>query len=108
MQNLTLKDVEDFYARFLTRRGSRLAVVGDVSQDEIVEKLSFLSKLPDREVKIPNLAAAVAAAWAMMEGCSRIVGQLKAMIRRNCRVAWAMPPMMLHIKGFCPCCSTQG
>jgi len=33
-------------------------VVGDISQKEIVEKLSFLSKLTGREVKIPNLAAA--------------------------------------------------
>lgn len=33
-------------------------MVGDISQKEIVEKLSFLSKLTGREVKIPNLAAA--------------------------------------------------
>lgn len=58
VRNLTLNEVQDFYTRFLTRRGSRLAVVGDVSQKEIVEKLGFLSKLPDREVKIPSLAAA--------------------------------------------------
>ena len=58
VQNLTLKDVEDYYAKNLTRRASRLAVVGDVSQKEMIEKLAFLSKLPDREVKLPTLAAA--------------------------------------------------
>lgn len=54
VRNLTLKDVEDYYARFLTRRGSRLSVVGDVPQKEIVGKLGFLAKLPDREVKLPD------------------------------------------------------
>jgi len=58
VKSITLNDVEDFHARFLTRRGSRLAVVGDVSQNEIVEKLGFLAKLPDRELKSPTLAAA--------------------------------------------------
>ncbi len=58
VQGFTLKDVEDFYARFLTRRAARLAVVGDISQKQFVEKVGFLSKLPDREVKLPNLAAA--------------------------------------------------
>lgn len=52
VKNLTLKDVEDYYARFLTRRGSRLAVVGDITQKEIVAKLGFLQKLPDREIAL--------------------------------------------------------
>ena len=58
VKNITLKDVEDFYARALTRRGSRLSIVGDISQKEIVSKLGFLAKLPDREVILPKLAAA--------------------------------------------------
>lgn len=58
VKNLTLQDVEEYYARFLTRRDSRLAVVGDISKDEILSKLGFLSKLPDRKVEIPVLAAA--------------------------------------------------
>jgi zinc protease len=58
VRNLTLKDVEDYYGRFLTRRGSKLAVVGDISQKDIVSKLGFLSKLPDREVSLPSLPAA--------------------------------------------------
>src|SRR5205823_5901434 len=37
------------------RRGSKLAIVGDISQQEILPKLSFLAKLPDHEVSLPAL-----------------------------------------------------
>jgi zinc protease len=58
VKDFTLREVEDFYSRALTRRGSRLSVVGDISQKEIISKVGFLTKLPDREVKLPSLAAA--------------------------------------------------
>lgn len=57
VKNLTLKDIEDYYACYLTRRGARLAVVGDISEKEIISKLGFLAKLPDREIKFPALTA---------------------------------------------------
>lgn len=53
VRGLTLKDVEDYYAKSLTRRGARLAVVGDVTKEEIAAKLQFLAKMPDREIKLP-------------------------------------------------------
>lgn len=55
---LTLQDVEDYYANFVTRHGSRVAVVGDVTHKEIVEKLGFLAKLPGKEFQVPALKAA--------------------------------------------------
>jgi zinc protease len=58
VRNLTLKDVEDYYARSLTRRGARLSVVGDIAQKEIISKLGFLAQLPDREIKLPTVATA--------------------------------------------------
>jgi len=51
VKNLTLKDVEDFYTRSVTSKGARVAVVGDVTQREVTEKLSFLAKLPSRTVQ---------------------------------------------------------
>lgn len=54
VQNLTLADVEDFHARFLTRRGAKLVVVGDVAQKDILSRLAFLSDLPDRDLTLPT------------------------------------------------------
>ncbi len=58
VRNLTLADVEELYARDVSRRGARVSVVGDITRKEILGKLEFLAKLPDREVKPPELAAA--------------------------------------------------
>lgn len=58
VQALTLKDVQEYYDRYITRRGARLSVVGDVRKEEILSKLSFLQKLPDLEVKLPSPPAA--------------------------------------------------
>jgi zinc protease len=58
IKNLTLQDVEDYHKNFLTRRGARLSVVGDITQKEVTDKLSFLAKLPDRELKLPSAATA--------------------------------------------------
>lgn len=58
VKNLTLKDIEDVYRRFVTSKGARVAVVGDVSQKEITEKLGFLAKLPSRDVKWRAIPAA--------------------------------------------------
>lgn len=62
VKNLTLADVEDYHARFLTARGAKLVVVGDITREEIVGRLGFLAKLPARDVKLPAVPAAPAVA----------------------------------------------
>lgn len=57
IKNLTLKDVEDYYANYMTSRGARLVVVGDVTENEILGKLEFLKKLPNKEIKLPAVPA---------------------------------------------------
>ncbi|TXI68000.1 MAG: insulinase family protein [Cyclobacteriaceae bacterium] len=57
VKNLTLKDVENYYANFITSKDARLVVVGDVSESEILGKLAFLKKLPNKEVKLPAVPA---------------------------------------------------
>lgn len=57
VKNLTLKDVEDYYTNFMTSKGARLVVVGDVTENEILGKLNFLSKLPNKEIKLPVVPA---------------------------------------------------
>src|SRR5688500_1628817 len=60
VQSLTLQDIEDYHARHITARDSKLVVVGDVTQKEIAGKLGFLAKLPEREIKLPQPPAAPA------------------------------------------------
>jgi zinc protease len=59
VKNLKLKDVEDYYNNYMTLKDARLVVVGDVSQSEILGKLSFLSKLPNKEIKLPVIPTAI-------------------------------------------------
>jgi zinc protease len=49
--NITKQDVELFYANNITAQGAELVVVGDVSEGEILEKINFLEKLPNRTLK---------------------------------------------------------
>lgn len=57
VKNLTLKDVEDYYANNMTSKNARLVVVGDVTEKEILGKLDFLKKLPNKEIKLPSVPA---------------------------------------------------
>ncbi|MBL7872703.1 MAG: insulinase family protein [Cyclobacteriaceae bacterium] len=57
VKNLTLKDVEDYYANNMTSKNARLVVVGDVTEKEILGKLDFLKKLPNKEIKLPSIPA---------------------------------------------------
>lgn len=57
VKNLTLKDVEDYYANYITSKDAKLVVVGDVTESEILGKLDFLKKLPNKEVKLPSVPA---------------------------------------------------
>lgn len=57
VKNLTLKDVEDYYANYMTSKDAKLVVVGDVTENEILGKLNFLKKLPNKEIKLPAVPA---------------------------------------------------
>jgi len=56
--NIQLPDIESFYSNAITSKGAKLVVVGDVSQNEILGVVDFLSKLPNKDVSIPPLKAA--------------------------------------------------
>jgi len=53
IQNMKLKDVQNYYDQYMTTKGTKIVVVGDIKQDEIVPKLAFLNKLPAKKVDIP-------------------------------------------------------
>ena len=54
IKSLTLKDVQDFYNNNLTSQNARVVVVGDVKENEILPQLSFLNKLPNKNIKYAN------------------------------------------------------
>ena len=58
IKNLTLADIENYYKNNLTSKGVKVVIVGDITQAEIVPKLSFLDKLPNKTIALPKISAA--------------------------------------------------
>ncbi len=61
IKNLTLKDVEDFYANNFTSQNARVVIVGDVKEADVMAQLSFLNNLPNKKtsIEMPAKAAAI-------------------------------------------------
>ncbi|MEO8771392.1 MAG: pitrilysin family protein [Ferruginibacter sp.] len=62
IKNLSLKNVQDYYDNFMTSQDAKLVIVGDVKETEILPKLSFLNKLPNKKLnlpKVPSIAPAI-------------------------------------------------
>jgi zinc protease len=57
VKNLTLEDVENYYKNYMTSKNAQMVIVGDISQSEIMGKLSFLNKLPNKEIILPKVIA---------------------------------------------------
>ena len=56
--SFTLADIQQYYDTYMTRKGTQVVVVGDISEADILPKLQFLNNLPDKDVKIPKIASA--------------------------------------------------
>ena len=41
----------------MTSQGTKVVVVGDVKQEEILPKLTFLNKLPNKKIELPKVTA---------------------------------------------------
>jgi zinc protease len=55
ISNLKLQDVENYYNNYMTSQGVKVVVVGDVKEEEIVPKLTFLDKLPNKKIELPKV-----------------------------------------------------
>jgi hypothetical protein len=67
------------------------------------------SPVPTPRKKRPgSIAAAVAAAWAMIAGWIRMVGQVTPVPSEIVSVASAIPPITDHTNGEWPCRSIHG
>ncbi|CAN5566415.1 pitrilysin family protein [soil metagenome] len=60
IKNLSLKDIQSYYNNYLTSQGTKVVVVGDISENEILPKLSFLNKLSNKKTTLSNPPAAPA------------------------------------------------
>jgi zinc protease len=59
LNNITIKDIQQYYDNYMTSHNARLVIVGDIKEAEILPKLGFLDKLPNKKIEFPqvNLAA---------------------------------------------------
>lgn len=57
LKNITLQDIQNYYNNYMTTNNTKVVVVGDITQNEILPKLSFLSKLPNKAIAIPAVVA---------------------------------------------------
>ncbi len=62
VKNITLQDIENYYNNYISSDGAKLVVVGDITQNEFLSKLGFLSKLPNKKFELPKVPAAPAVA----------------------------------------------
>ena len=56
VKSFTLADIQHYYDNYMTSMGTQVVVVGDIKETEILPKLAFLSKLPNKPVAIPSIA----------------------------------------------------
>src|SRR6266496_781667 len=57
VKNITLQDIQDYYNNYITTKGMKVVIVGDVKQTEILPRLAFLDKLPNKKIELPAVAA---------------------------------------------------
>jgi zinc protease len=62
VKNFTLGDVQKYYDTYMTSQGTKVVIVGDVTQAEIEPKLAFLKKLPNKKIDLPKPGTAPAIA----------------------------------------------
>lgn len=55
--NIMLSDVQSYYDNYISSRGVKVVIVGDIKENEILPKLSFLNRLPDKKIELPKVAA---------------------------------------------------
>ena len=52
IKNLSLADVQNYYNQYMTTQNTKVVIVGDVTEPEILPKLKFLDKLPNKKITL--------------------------------------------------------
>ena len=50
VKNLTLDDVTSYYNNYMTSKDAKVIIVGDITENEVLSKLEFLNKLPNKKI----------------------------------------------------------
>jgi zinc protease len=54
IKNISLQDIENYYKNYMTSVDAKVVIVGDIKQEEILPKMSFLNKLPKKKIVLPT------------------------------------------------------
>jgi zinc protease len=57
VKNITLDDIKAYYNNYMTSIDAKVVVVGDITQQEVLPKLTFLNKLPKKKITLPKVNA---------------------------------------------------
>ncbi len=57
LKNIKFSDIQDFYDKYISSQGGEVVVVGDVKENQILPKLSFLNELPNKKVELATVAS---------------------------------------------------
>ncbi len=58
VKSFTIADIQSYYDNYMTSQDAEVVIVGDITEDEILPKLSFLNNLPNKKIAIPTIPAA--------------------------------------------------
>ena len=53
LKNIKFSDIQDFYNNYISSQGGEVVVVGDIKENQVLPKLSFLNQLPKKEITLP-------------------------------------------------------
>ena len=53
IKKISLDDIKSYYNNYMTSQDARVVIVGDIRQEEVLPKLTFLDKLPRKKISLP-------------------------------------------------------
>jgi zinc protease len=56
LKNIKFKDIQEFYDNYISSQNGQVVVVGDVKENQVLPKLSFLNQLPKKDITLPVVA----------------------------------------------------
>src|SRR4030095_11008368 len=57
VKNISLNDIQNYYDNYMTTKGMKVVIVGDIKESQILPKLAFLDNLPKKVIEMPRVAA---------------------------------------------------
>jgi len=56
LKNIKFKDIQEFYDNYISSQDGQVVVVGDVKENQVLPKLSFLNQLSKKDITLPVVA----------------------------------------------------